>query len=175
MADCLVVTYRGPSNRLSDVAKGWYNAAGLSPVRHKLVALLARSVSIVTGRQPIERLEGYDVIGWRIVGIDVTHRSRFPSQRLLLLLWNRRSVGSASEVVSIMAHEAKQQTSIECYSAVIVMWIGCLTGIFFVFFQCEYGVGVYIGIEHRFLLLLMAFHHLYIPTAALLGVERGRS
>ena len=34
-----------------------------SPVRHQLVALLARSVSIVTGRQPIEQLEGYDVIG----------------------------------------------------------------------------------------------------------------
>ena len=35
----------------------------LSPVRHQLVTLLARSVSIVTGRQPIEQLEGYDVIG----------------------------------------------------------------------------------------------------------------
>ena len=34
----------------------------LSPVRHQLVALLARSVSIVTGRQPIEQLEGHDVI-----------------------------------------------------------------------------------------------------------------
>ena len=34
-----------------------------SPVRHRLVALIARSVSIVTGRQPIEQLEGYDVIG----------------------------------------------------------------------------------------------------------------
>ena len=81
-------------------------------------------------------------------------------------LWNRRSVGSASELVSIMAHEAKQQTSIECYSAAIGMWIGCLTGIFFVFFQCKYGVCVFICIEHRFLLLLMAFHHLYNPTAS---------
>ena len=35
----------------------------LSPVRNQLVALLARSVSIVTGPQPIEQLEGYDVIG----------------------------------------------------------------------------------------------------------------
>ena len=59
-----------------------------------------------------------------------------------LLGGNRRSFGNASDFVSIMASDTKQETPLGCYSTVIRMWIGYPTGIFLRLFQPDYGVCV---------------------------------